>query len=111
MKKNDGPSPLVDLKWRRFNEKGDSFVVEVEVTQTEDFDKFAPDGIRAIFRVLKDDNNGESRLVVLIDNHKPLGFHVHDKLPDLHDSREKIQANSWQEAWSIFEEKMQEIFK
>ena len=90
----------------------DLFVIEVSIEQTDDFDKYPPDGIKATFRILKSsDGVEENELVVLIDNHKPFDYHEHDKLPEEHNSRKRIGANNWQEAWQLFDLKVKEVIK
>lgn len=89
---------------------GNLFIVEVSIDQTNDLDKYPPDGVKAVFRILEsNDKDGSKVLVVLIDNHRPLGYHEHDKLPGQHDSRKKIDAESWQDAWEIFAKKEKEL--
>ena len=91
---------------------GDMYTIEVSIEQTNDCDKYTPDGIKSIFRILKTNfENGERELVVLIDNHKPIGYHEHDELPENHDSRREIHADNWQEAWDIFDTKIKETIK
>jgi hypothetical protein len=90
----------------------DLFVIEVSIEQTEDFDKYPPDGIKATFRILKSSGGvEENELVVLIDNHRPFNYHEHDKLPEEHNSRKRIEANNWQEAWQLFDLKVKEVIK
>lgn len=91
---------------------GEAFKIDVSIVQTNDFDKYPPDGIKAIYRVLKIRTDvDEAELVVLIDNHKPFDYHEHDKLPLEHDSRKNISATNWQEAWKIFDLKIKEVIK
>lgn len=84
--------------------------IEVDVKQTDNFEKYGPDGIKAVFKVIRQKDGGDFEEVILIDNHKPLGFHNHDDLPGNHNSRETICASTWQEAWDIFDSKVRELF-
>lgn len=84
--------------------------IEIDVKQTNDFKKYGPDGIKAVFKVIRQKSDEEFEEIILIDNHEPLGFHNHDDLPDNHDSRETICATTWQEAWDIFDKKVRELF-
>lgn len=86
---------------------GTTYRIEISIDETHDRDKH-PEGVKAIFRMLKITEDKES-LVALMDNHKPFGFHYHNKLPALHDSRESIDTDSWQEAWVKFQEICKEI--
>ena len=47
--------------------------------------------------------------MVLVDNHKPFGFHYHDKLPELNSSRRVIHTDSWKEAWVMFQKMCKEV--
>ena len=107
-----GKSPMLPINkvWNATGKDGETYVVDVSVKQTTDKRKFPPDGVKSIFRVFRLNKNGEKELMILIDNHEPLGFHEHDKLPDLHDSRKEICVDDWQEAWRIFEDRIKELF-
>lgn len=85
----------------------------IKVEQTSDPTLYRPDGIKCVFRVLREKTRGSEdfELILLIDNHEPFGFHCHDKLPMLHDSRKPIQASNWKEAWIIFDEMVKEFLK
>ena len=89
---------------------GDVFIVDVSVNQTTDKSKYPPDGVKSVFKVFRLSENGEKELVLLIDNHKPFGFHEHPDLPSKK-PRRAIRAENWQEAWDIFEKMMKEIFQ
>lgn len=82
--------PLIQ-RHRLYDRKSRECVVEIKIEQTLDFSKYPPDGVKCIFRFLREmattDNKYE--LMFLIDNHAPFGFHMHDKLPRIHDSRFK----------------------
>jgi hypothetical protein len=87
---------------------GNSFRVEVSVNEAINLDKY-PEGVKAVFRMLKILDDGEEVLMALVDNHKPFGFHYHDRLPDIHKSREAIHTDSWKDAWVKFQEICKEI--
>lgn len=78
-----------------------------EVYETKNLVMF-PEGMNATFRLFKIDENGERQITYLIDNHAPHGFHEHDKLPENHESRKRIQVNNWQDAWDKFQEQCRE---
>lgn len=84
--------------------------IEIVIKQTEDFKKYGPDGIKAVFKVIRQINDDDYEELVLIDNHEPLGFHYHDEIPKNHDSRKAICATTWQEAWDIFDKTVRELF-
>lgn len=91
---------------------GFRYKIDVSIEDHEDADKY-PEGVKAVFKLIRLDINdeGETELVVLIDNHKPFGFHSHDKLPENHDYREPLHLTDWNKAWSIFQAKCREILK
>lgn len=89
---------------------GKEYSVEIEVYETENLAMF-PEGVSGTFRLFEVDENGHRKLIYLIDNHAPYGFHEHDKLPEKHESRIKIHVKSWKNAWDIFQAKCGEITK
>lgn len=91
---------------------GYRYKIEVSIEDHEDLDMY-PEGVKAVFKLTHLDINGEgeTELVVLIDNHKPFGFHSHDKLPEDHDFRGPLHLDDWSEAWKIFQTKCREILK
>ena len=91
---------------------GFRYKIDVSIEDHEDTDKY-PKGVKAVFKLIRLDINdeGETELVVLIDNHKPFGFHSHDKLPENHDYREPLHLDDYNLAWSIFQAKCREILK
>jgi len=97
--------------YKRFDKFGRVYLVNVEIEQSGDLKKFIPDGIKCVFRLMRvsEVNSHCYELVVLIDNHAPYGFHQHDKLPGVQDSRTSIQATNWKEAWLYFDRLLEEI--
>lgn len=91
---------------------GFKYKIEISIEEHKDRDKY-PEGVKATFKLIRLDINeeNETELVVLIDNHKPFGFHSHDKLPQNHDFREVLHVDNWREAWKIFQAKCQEILR
>lgn len=87
---------------------GNEYSVEIEVYETQNLAMFS-EGVSGTFRLFKIDQNGETKLIYLIDNHAPYGFHEHDELPDNRESRVTIHAKNWQEAWDKFQVKCREI--
>jgi hypothetical protein len=90
-----------------YGANGHEYQIVIEVSESRNLDKY-PEGVQSNFRMLKI-KEGSVELVALIDNHKPYGFHYHDKLPEQHDSRVQIHTDSWQEAWVKFQEICKEI--
>lgn len=86
---------------------GKEYVAEIEIYETNNLAMFS-EGVTATFRLFEIDENSAKKLVYLIDNHEPLGFHEHDELPYNHDSRIQLHVKNWQEAWKIFQEKFRE---
>ena len=86
-------------------------VIEIRIEETTDQSKYPPDGKKCVFRLKREvQARGDVfNLILLIDNHEPFGFHWHDKLPNIHDSRKKIWATNWMEAWDIFDKKLKEL--
>ncbi len=91
---------------------GHRYKTSVFIEEHQDADKY-PEGVKAIFRLIRLDVNdeNESELVVLVDNHKPFGFHSHDALPENHGYRVQLHLDDWREAWKVFQVKCQEILK
>jgi hypothetical protein len=89
---------------------GNEYVVEIDVYETQNLTMF-PEGVSGTFRLFKLDQDGERKLIYLIDNHAPYGFHEHDELPENHESRVTIHVKSWQEAWDKFQARCLEITK
>ena len=85
------------------DEQGNQYRMEISIENSDDSKKY-PEGVKAIFKLIRLDINEEGRpeLAVLIDNHTPYGFHHHDKLPNDPDSRKSLHFDSWQEAWDIW---------
>ena len=104
------PNLPIDREILKIDSSGDIYTIEVLIKQTEDLDKYPPEGIKAVFRILKNKTDGDE-LVLLIDNHRPIGFHEHDELPENHESRKKIDAETWQEAWLVFDVKRKEVIQ
>lgn len=89
---------------------GIDYSVEIEVYETQNLNIF-PEGVNGTFRLLRINPDGERKLIYLIDNHAPYGFHEHDELPENHESRVTIHVKSWQEAWEKFQARCREITK
>jgi hypothetical protein len=83
------------------------YLVEITLLKVEPSEKY-PEGINASF-VLIDAKIRLPRL--LIDNHAPWGFHVHEELPHKKDSRRSIHASNYMEAQEEFFRLMKEILK
>jgi hypothetical protein len=92
------------------DQSGKRYKWEVSVEDSTDTLNY-PEGVKAVFRLVRLDINQESdsELVILIDNHRPIGFHSHDKLPEIHDFRTPLHITKWKEAWNIFQTKCKEI--
>jgi len=90
------------------DQRSQLYRIEINVHQNDNLDQY-PQGVKSTFRMLKVNSENGDQLVVLVDNHKPFGFHYHDKLPDNIKSRVHIYTDSWQEAWTKFQEICKEI--
>lgn len=106
-------SPKLPIIRRRIvtDANGRTCRIEVMIEQTSDIIKYPPEGIKCVFRVFREKGlgNEEFELILLIDNHEPFGFHYHDRLPTVHDSRLSIHISNWCDAWNIFDEKLEEM--
>lgn len=91
---------------------GFRYRIDISIEKHKDKDKY-PEGVKAIFKLIRLDinNDGETELVILIDNHKPFGFHSHEKLPENQDYRMTLNTDNWNEAWDFFQTKCREILK
>lgn len=89
---------------------GNAYTVEIEIYETQNLTMF-PEGVSGTFRLFKLDQDGERKLIYLIDNHAPYGFHEHDELPKRHESRVTIHVKHWREAWDKFQTRCREITK
>jgi len=72
--------------------------VEIKAFEVEATEKY-PEGFKVSFALI-DVIHKRPRL--LVDNHAPFGFHVHDGLPDNKDSRRRIKTNDYLEALDEF---------
>ena len=102
--------PLNQSFWIR-DQQGLFYLVEISIVQTDDVEKYAPDGVKGVFKIFREsgDSINAFELILLIDNHKPLGFHIHNELPQNHESRKKLYVENWQDTWLIFSQKIKEI--
>ena len=98
----------IEKTWIATGANGETYIVEVLIEQTNDENKYPPEGVKSVFKVFKLNDEDEKEFVILIDNHEPFGFHDHTGLPQ-REPRKKIYVNSWQEAWKVFERKLKEI--
>lgn len=74
------------------------YEAHIKVLAVERTLKF-PLGVKARF-VLLDVKNNVAKF--LIDNHEPYGFHMHTRLPNDPDQREKIDTDDYIEALRMF---------
>ena len=81
------------------------FRVELKVFEVEPREKH-PEGVRVRFALI-DVLKKAPRL--LIDNHAPFGFHVHNELPGNKDKRQILKSKDYQEALDEFWGLVQEI--
>lgn len=98
-------------QYKLYDLSGKESVVDISIIPTLDLRKYPPDGVKCVFKFFKEEMIGTGRyeLLLLIDNHEPFGFHMHDRLPEVHDSRIKLPVGSWQEAWLIFDKVVKEL--
>lgn len=83
------------------------FIALIKVYEVEKSDKY-PLGIKSKFILI---DSAENYPVLLIDNHEPYGFHIHSALPENKNFRERLYIEYYEEALSIFENKVMEIIK
>lgn len=83
------------------------FRVELKVLQIEASEKY-PEGVKVRF-VLIDVIHKVPRL--LVDNHEPFGFHVHEELPENKQARRLLPTRDYVEALSEFWRLTKEIIK
>jgi hypothetical protein len=74
------------------------FRVELKVFEIETSEKY-PEGIKVRF-ILLDVIRKVPRL--LVDNHAPFGFHVHEKLPENKESRRTLSTTDYFQALDEF---------
>lgn len=74
------------------------FRVELKVFEVDSSDKY-PEGIKVKF-VLIDVIQKAPRL--LVDNHEPFGFHVHEELPENKEVRRTLKTKNYLEALDEF---------
>lgn len=105
------PKLPIKRRWIEVDKKGRSCVVDISIEKTADKMMYPPNGIKSVFKVMREKNVGSEdyEIVYLIDNHEPYGFHEHPKLPEDHGVRKTVHASSWDEAWEIFDKKIEEI--
>ena len=75
----------------RYRAELKAFVVEIC--------KKYPEGIKVSFALI---DVIQKIPKLLIDNHAPFGFHVHEELPDNKDSRRRLKTNDYLEALDEF---------
>ncbi len=86
-------------------ELSERYRVELKVFEVEAREKH-PEGIKVRF-VLIDAILGVPRL--LVDNHAPFGFHVHEELPDNKDARRLLKTTDHLKALDEFWRLVKEI--
>jgi hypothetical protein len=96
---------------RLFDRTGRSYLVDIQILQSDDFTKYRPDGVKCVFRVLREMafNKNKFELVLLVDNHDPFGFHSHPDLPEVHEKRVELDVRNWKEAWILFDIMVKEL--
>ena len=85
----------------------EKFRVELKVFEVEASDRY-PEGIKVRF-VLIDRVEKVPRL--LVDNHVPFGFHVHEELPHNKESRRTLNVQNYFDALGEFKRLTKEIIK
>jgi hypothetical protein len=105
------PKLPLNKRWVEVDKQGRNCVVAISIEQTADKLMYPPSGIKSVFKVIREKNVGteDYEIVYLIDNHEPFGFHEHPKLPADRETRRIVHASSWDEAWVLFEKKIEEI--
>lgn len=107
---NGGRVNPIDKEFIKQGADGFRYKIEISVETHEDTDRY-PEGVKAVFKMIRLDVGEENKteLVVLVDNHRPFGFHSHDELPENHDDRTELHIDNYKEAWTIFQGKCKEI--
>jgi hypothetical protein len=82
-----------------------TFIAHMKI-QSVPKDDNRPDGYKVNF-VLVDLRNLEP--VLIVDNHKPFGYHLHPDASEDHNSRIELHVNTPYEALEIFLEKAKEF--
>ncbi len=105
------PKLPLSKRWAEIDRQGRNCVVAISIEQTLDKLIYPPNGIKSVFKVIREKNAGteDYEIVYLIDNHEPFGFHEHPKLAADRENRKTVHASSWDEAWVLFEKKIEEI--
>lgn len=104
------PKMPIHKSWVDIDSRGRECKVDIMIEASNDLIKY-PDGKKCVFRALREKHAGtqEFELVLLVDNHQPFGYHHHDSLPALHNSRKPISAKNWEQAWHIFKAKLKKV--
>lgn len=90
--------PKAIVLMEQYLDLSERYRVELKVFEVEKSHKF-PEGIKVSF-VLLDLFQRQPRL--LIDNHAPYGFHVHEELPKSKDVRRLLPVTNYAEALDQF---------
>ncbi|WP_417336279.1 hypothetical protein [Halobacteriovorax marinus] len=104
------PKLPINITWTKIGKDKELYRIYVDIQITENRKLYPPFGLKAVFKAIRLNSSSRNKeIVILIDNHIPYGFHEHDKLPRIHDSRKILTEQNWQEAWGIFQKKIKEL--
>jgi hypothetical protein len=82
------------------------YVAIIKVFEVKNDDKF-PEGIKAKF-ILINKNSEEPEL--LIDNHEPFSWHIHNDLPHNHEKRETLKdIKNYNDALALFWREVEKV--
>lgn len=100
---------LVDISNNASDKKGRKYKVVIHVEETDKTEQY-PEGVKAVYKLFRLNDESSEELVILMDNHEPFGFHEHHKLPADKNKRRELGTKDWKEVRRIFQEKCKEKF-
>ncbi|MBF0299515.1 MAG: hypothetical protein HQK51_12390 [Oligoflexia bacterium] len=81
------------------------YKIKIRVYEVENDQKF-PENVKVSLALI---DLTIGKVVLLIDNHEPFGFHIHSGLPQDHGIRESLNITSYEEAIDCFREEVRRI--
>lgn len=100
---------LVDISTNTLDRYGRQYRVVVYIEEANRTEQY-PEGVKALYKLFRLNNESSEELVILMDNHEPFGFHKHHKLPRDKYQRRSLGTKDWKEVWQIFQERCKEKF-
>lgn len=93
------------LRDQRFYSHSGNFEGHIRIYKIPKSAKF-PEGLKVSFSLVEIETG---RLMVLLDNHAPFGYHLHTRLPEDKNFRVSINARTVQEALNTFYDEVDKI--